>query len=105
MTSLNYNLAQFNRLQDAEDYFAFFSLPYDPQVVNVNRLHILRKFSELVEDVDTSQEEDAILSTYREALETAYNVFLESSSVEQKLFKVFKDRPKNVVMLSDIGVE
>ena len=105
MTTLTRTLAQFNQLKDAEDYFQFFGLSYDPKVVNINRLHILRKFAQLVRDEDKSQPEEQRLSVYRQALQTAYDLFLTSSSVEQKLFKVFQDRPKNVVMLSEIAVE
>ncbi|MGD1900221.1 MAG: nitrogenase-stabilizing/protective protein NifW [Phormidesmis sp.] len=45
------------------------------------------------------------MSAYRQAFQTAYDLFLTSNSVEQKLFKVFKDKPQNVVLLSDIAVE
>ena len=105
MTTLTRTLTQFNQLKDAEDYFEFFGLTYDPNVVNVNRLHILRKFAQLVQDEDKSQSEEKKLNAYRRALQTSYDLFLTSSSVEQKLFKVFQDKPKNVVMLSDIAVE
>lgn len=105
MTTLTRTLTQFNQLKDAEEYFQFFGLAYDPKVVNVNRLHILRKFSQLVQDEDKSQPEEQRLMAYRQALQNAYDLFLTSSSVEQKLFKVFQDKPKNVVMLSDIAVE
>ncbi|MEO0704967.1 MAG: nitrogenase-stabilizing/protective protein NifW [Cyanobacteria bacterium J06649_5] len=98
-------LAQFNCLKDAEEYFEFFELPYDPQALNINRLHILRKFSQLAQDQDKAQNEAQTLAAYRQALITAYDLFLTSSSVEQKLFKVFQERPKNVVMVSDIAVE
>lgn len=105
MTTLTHTLTQFNQLKDAEDYFEFFGLTYDPNVVNVNRLHILRKFAQLVQDEDKSQSEEKKLNAYRRALQTSYDLFLTSSSVEQKLFKVFQDKPKNIVMLSDIAVE
>ena len=105
MTTLTHTLTQFNQLKDAEDYFEFFGLTYDPNVVNVNRLHILRKFAQLVQDEDKSQSEEKKLNAYRRALQISYDLFLTSSSVEQKLFKVFQDKPKNVVMLSDIAVE
>ncbi|MEO0434651.1 MAG: nitrogenase-stabilizing/protective protein NifW [Cyanobacteria bacterium J06656_5] len=105
MTTLTRTLTQFNQLKDAEDYFEFFGLTYDPNVVNVNRLHILRKFAQLVQDEDKSQSEEKKLNAYRRALQISYDLFLTSSSVEQKLFKVFQDKPKNVVMLSDIAVE
>ncbi|MDC0833246.1 nitrogenase-stabilizing/protective protein NifW [Geitlerinema sp. CS-897] len=98
-------LARFNQLKDAEEYFDFFELPYDPQVVNINRLHILRKFSQLVEAEAKTKSEEELLEIYRQALINAYNVFLTSSGVEQKLFKVFQDKPSNVVMVSDIVEE
>lgn len=98
-------LAQFNQLKDAEEYFEFFNLDYDPQVVNINRLHILRKFAQNVAGVDTNQSEAQKLTAYEQALRNAYELFTTSSGVEQKLFKVFKDKPKNVVMLSEILAE
>lgn len=98
-------LAQFNQIKEAEEYFEFFGIDYDPQVVNINRLHILRKFSQLMQAEDKTQPEEQLLSAYRQALQASYDLFLTSNSVEQKLFKVFKDRPKNVVMLSDITAE
>ncbi len=99
-------LSQFNQLSDAEAYLEFFQLPYDPQVVNVNRLHILKKFSEYMQQIDASSpnlSEEEKLSQYCQALQQAYEVFLSSTGVEQKLFKVFKKKPKNVVMLTDIS--
>lgn len=105
MTTTNLTLAQFNLLKDAEEYFEFFGLTYDPHVVNVNRLHILRKFSQSVQAIDKDQSEEDLLAAYQQELQNAYDLFLTSNSVEQKLFKVFQDKPKNVVMLSDIGVE
>ena len=105
MTPTAPTLAQFHQLKDAEDYFEFFDLPYDPQTVNVHRLHILRKFSQLVKATDKTQNEIETLAAYRQALQTAYTLFLSSSGVEEKLFKVFQDRPKNIVMLSEIAVE
>jgi len=105
MNSETLSLAQFHQLKNAEDYFEFFGLSYDPTMVNVNRLHILRKFSQLVQAIDLDQSEAETLAAYSRALREAYDLFTTSSSVEQKLFKVFQDRPKNVVMLSDIGVE
>lgn len=98
-------LEQFNQITDAEAYFTFFGLDYDPQIVHVNRLHILRKFSQLMADADQTQSEESLLQAYRQALQVAYNVFTTSNSVEQKLFKVFQDRPKNIVMLSEIEME
>lgn len=105
MTIATLSLAQFNQLKDAEEYFEFFGLTYDPKVVNINRLHILRKFSQFVQEVDKNQSEAEILAAYSQQLRNAYDLFLTSNSVEQKLFKVFQDKPNNVVKLSDITME
>ncbi|MCU0568747.1 MAG: nitrogenase-stabilizing/protective protein NifW [Oculatellaceae cyanobacterium Prado106] len=102
-------LLEFNQLTDAEQYFEFFALPYDAALVNVNRLHILQKFSGMMKTINAEVEGTAItdvelLDRYEAALIEAYEVFMSSNAVEQKLFKVFKDKPKNVVMLGDIKV-
>lgn len=99
-------LAEFNQLVDAEQYFEFFGLSYDPSIVNVNRLHILQKFSNALKG--RSQEfsqmsEVEVLNQYRLALQQAYELFLSSNSLEQKLFKVFNEKPQNVVLLSELG--
>lgn len=100
-------LSTFNTLSTAEEYLDFFNIPYDPEIVSVNRLHILQKFSEFVRtiDQDSSIDDTDRLDQYRVALQNAYTLFLDSSPLEQKLFKVFKQKPGNVVLLSDIATE
>ena len=100
-------LAEFNQLTDAEQYFQFFGLDYDPNAVNINRLHILKQFSNSIKQIDTGFPElnDAErLDQYRSALVQAYDLFLESNGVEQKLFKVFNEKPQNIVLLRDLTV-
>ncbi|MBW4629565.1 MAG: nitrogenase-stabilizing/protective protein NifW [Brasilonema octagenarum HA4186-MV1] len=102
---MTWDYDQFKKLEDAEEYFQFFQLPYDQKFVNVNRLHILKKFSQLITEIDENYTDLSIsdkLNKYREALEQAYQVFLESTPQEQKLFKVFNQKPKNVVTLTEI---
>lgn len=99
-------LSEFRKLTDAEQYFEFFDLAYDPQVVNINRLHILKKFSRSLEEIDNKfaeSDEEQKLNFYREALEASYATLQTSNAIEQKLFKVFHQKPSNIVMLSDIG--
>jgi len=101
-------LAQFQQLVNAEDYLEFFDLPYDPQFVNVNRLHILQKFSTLIKAIDATDPaltESEKLEHYQGALVEAYDTFTTSSPLTEKLFKVFNDKPKGVVLLSEIGSE
>jgi len=102
------SLAEFEKLRDAEDYFQFFNLPYDEHVIDVNRLHILKKFSLAIQEIAQSNpeiSEEELLTKYREALEQAYQVLLNSSGVEQKLFEVFQKPQSNVVMLTEIKSE
>ena len=94
---MSWDYEKFVQLSDAEEYFEFFQLPYDQKVINVNRLHILKKFSEFIQQIDENNSElsnSEKLSIYRDALEQAYQIFLESTPLEQKLFKVFKQKPK-----------
>ncbi|MEO1373988.1 MAG: nitrogenase-stabilizing/protective protein NifW [Cyanobacteria bacterium J06635_10] len=99
------SLSEFNKLINAEDYFDFFQIEYDQKVVNINRLHILQKFSEYINEIDRNNSElnDSVrLGKYREALQQAYQVFIESTPQQEKLFKVFHQKPKNVVKLTEI---
>ncbi len=99
-------LTEFNQLTHAEEYFEFLALPYDPKVVQVNRLHILRKFSQSKAVIDSqTTDPEQQLRLYREALAAAYAVFLTSTAYEQKLFKVFQSPAPALVLLSDITVE
>lgn len=98
-------LSDFQQLTTAEEYLEFFGIDYDPKFVNVNRLHILKQFSLLIQEVDKAfpdVSEAEKLEKYRLALEEAYQVFLTSSPLETKLFKVFQSQPKNFVPLEDV---
>jgi nitrogenase-stabilizing/protective protein len=101
-------ITTFNQITQAEDYFAFFGLPYDPQFLNINRLHILQKFSRLMKEkgvTEPDMTDNATFNEYRQLLQTAYNLFQTSSPQAQKLFKVFNQKPNNVVLMSEIEVE
>lgn len=81
-----------SRLSSAEEFFAYFGLDYDPRVVNVSRLHILKRFSQYLEASTRWRDlppEDA-RSACRELLARAYGEFEVSSGVDQGLFKVFE---------------
>ncbi|MDJ0674761.1 MAG: nitrogenase-stabilizing/protective protein NifW [Calothrix sp. MO_167.B42] len=103
---MTWDIEKFQQLVDAEEYFQFFDMPYEQEIVNVNRLHILKKFSQYIQEIDEKYSDLKLsdkLTHYRDALEKAYQVFIESTPHEQKLFKVFNDKPKNVVTLTEIN--
>ncbi|MCP9792956.1 nitrogenase-stabilizing/protective protein NifW [Vulcanococcus limneticus Candia 3F8] len=103
MTPAKQSLEGFSRLTDAEDYFEFFEIPYDPHVLSVNRLHILRDFSLQLQAIDSSIPSlDERYGSYRQALLKAYQLFVTSSPLEQKLFAVFKQHPGHIVTLSEL---
>lgn len=104
----NKTLADFQKLTDTEEYLQFFDIPYDQHFVNVNRFHILKQFSVLIHQIDgvfPDLTEAEKLSKYKEAFSEAYHLFETSSPLETKLFKVFQEQPKNVVLLKDITEE
>lgn len=93
---MTHPLALFNQLADAEEFFAFFELPYDASVVSVNRLHILRQFAHNLAALDpplTPRDETEQFARYRDALQAAYQVFLTTTAQDQKLFSVFHREP------------
>lgn len=101
-------LAKFKTLTNAEDYLEFFDFAYDPQFVNVNRLHILQKFASLLKAIEADSSdlsESERLDKYQAALQEAYNTFTTSSPLTEKLFKVLQTKPQNVVLLSDVGAD
>ena len=52
------NIDEFKKLVDAEEFFIFFNLPYDQKFVNVNRLHILKKFSQTLKNSSRINKQD-----------------------------------------------
>ena len=81
------------RLESAEDFLNYFALPYDAAVVNINRLHILKRFYQYLAKQGGIEGLPAAsaFSTCREMLAKAYMDFLNSSGIEQKVFRVFQN--------------
>lgn len=67
-------------LSAAEDFFRALDVDYDPRVLDVARLHILRRFGELLERHPASDVDDeATLGRCRKLLRTAYDDFVNRS--------------------------
>ena len=81
------------RLSSAEDFLEFFGVAYEAAVVNVNRLHILKRFHQYLRQAgDISGLGDVDLyRRQRELLARAYGDFLHSTARQEKVFKVFQD--------------
>lgn len=78
-------------LVSAEDFLEFFDVAYDPKVVQVNRLHILQRFHDYLsrQAPNMPPEESAQRGIYRLWLERAYQDFVESDALTEKVFRVF----------------
>lgn len=81
-----------SKLSSAEEFLEFFGLPYDQRVVNVNRLHILKRFNQyLARHSCEGRSEAEVAADYRALLERAYHDFVKSDAVTERVFKVFHE--------------
>ncbi len=91
---MNDILAQMRSLSSAEEFFEHLSLPYDPAVLHVNRLHILKRFNQYLgahEPELTDPDSGVRLAACRALLARAYRDFVRSTPAQEKVFKVFQD--------------
>ncbi len=85
-------LERLNNASSAEDFFALLGVNYDPKVVNVARLHILRRMGQyLAAENFHGAPEAEVTSRCKAVLEQAYTDFVASSPIDQRVFKVLKD--------------
>jgi nitrogenase-stabilizing/protective protein len=76
----------------AEEFLDYFGVQYDQAVVNVNRLHILKRFHQYLCDQEFSDEldEDVVKNAFKGLLERAYQDFVRSNAATERVFKVFQ---------------
>jgi nitrogenase-stabilizing/protective protein len=92
-------------LSSTEDFLTYFEIDFDPSVVHVNRLHILQRFHDYLEQVDEMPDSEiARRARYADLLASAYRDFVVSDAATEKVFRVFRmNEPKSVrVALSDL---
>lgn len=99
-------LARMKTFSSAEDFFTGLGVPFDPAVLRVARLHILKRMGEYVggDDLDGLPDR-VVIARCRTYLERAYLDFASSSPLEQRVFKVLKDAvapPSNFVALDEL---
>jgi len=86
-------LEQLAHLSHAEDFFRFFGLEYDPKVLTVHRLHVLKRFGLDVAEIEERRplpDEPERLRLYGEALRRAHDLFAGPPVPEQRVFQVLQ---------------
>lgn len=90
-------LEQLSKLSSAEDFFRFLDIPFDPVVLNVARLHILRRMGDNLRQAAAEPDEAKARAYFRAHLERAYQDFVCSSPINERVFKVHKDALRSSV--------
>jgi len=79
-----------DELESAEDFLDYFAIDYDQKVLHVNRLHILQRYHNYINEIGELPEDEAKLRVlYHDLLTAAYNDFVSSDALTEKVFKVF----------------
>lgn len=86
-------LQQLKALSSAEDFLQYFGVPFEQSVVNVSRLHILKRFFQYLRQETHLPQSDELqmFTVYRGLLVKAYADFVASTPAQEKVFKVFQD--------------
>jgi nitrogenase-stabilizing/protective protein len=99
------NLAlQLKQLSAAEDFFEFLGVPFEQGVLDINRLHILKRFFQYMRQQQGLDELDDIemFKQLRAMLASSYDDFVHSSAAREKVFKVFQDAQHKSVSLDSL---
>ena len=84
-------LAALKSAGSAEDFFALLGVPFDPKVLQIARLHILKRMSEYLEGDDLEGMFDPVVAARcKTVLERAYEDFVNSTPIKERVFKVLK---------------
>jgi nitrogenase-stabilizing/protective protein len=84
-------LEQLTKLSSAEEFFHFLGVPYDPAVLNVARLHILRRMGDNLRKSTADPDEAKARAYFRTHLERAYEDFVRSTPMKERVFKVHQE--------------
>ena len=75
-------------LSSAEEFFAYFKLPFDPRVMAASRLHILKRFHDNLAGIGGLEiRGDGVKrDIYRAELARAYESFVTGSALTERVF-------------------
>jgi nitrogenase-stabilizing/protective protein len=97
---------ELQELSSAEEFLDYFDIAYDPRVVHVNRLHILQRFHDYLAQA-WDQLPDVLVprrEIYKRLLARAYQDFVESDALTEKVFAVFHEvQASRFIPLEEVG--
>lgn len=89
-------LGDLEKLHSAEDFFSYLKVEFDPALLRIVRLHILKRMGKYLAEKDFSAaSEEQIFAGARETLVHAYRDFTASSPLGERVFKVLQDHDPN----------
>lgn len=89
-------LDQLQKLSSAEEFFETLGVEYEPQIMNVARLHILRRMGQYLVSTDfDGMSEEEVFAAAKANLKQAYDDFCASSPIAERVFKVLRDADPN----------
>ncbi|ACB94139.1 nitrogenase stabilizing/protective protein NifW [Beijerinckia indica] len=79
-------------MSSAEDFFKVLDVPYDPNKVNVVRMHIMKRMGQYLATEDfEGLPDDEVKARCKATLERAYDDFQKSDPMKERVFKVLKE--------------
>ena len=103
---MNPLLQRIQEFSAAEEFLDFFGIVYQPSVVHVNRLHILKRFNQYLgkTPIPDDMDEAAAWDTCKTLLGKAHDDFVGSTAAQEKVFKVFQEQDGKSISLDSIKV-
>ncbi|RYU57171.1 nitrogen fixation protein NifW [Methylolobus aquaticus] len=103
---MNPLLQRIQTFSAAEEFLDFFGVDYQPDVVHVNRLHILKRFNQYLNrsPIPDDMDEAAAREACKVLLTQAHDDFVSSTAAQEKVFKVFQEQDGKSVSLDSMRV-
>ena len=101
---MNPVLQSISGFSDTEQFLDFFGVEYEPGVVHVNRLHIMKRFGQYLNrsPIPDDMDETTAWNTCKQLLIQAHDDFVKSTAAQEKVFKVFQDQDGKSISLDSM---
>lgn len=103
---MNPLLQRIQAFSAAEEFLDFFGIEYQPSVVHVHRLHILKRFNQYLgrTPIPDDMDEATARETCKTLLAKAHDDFVTSTAAQEKVFKVFQEQDGKSVSLDSMKI-